>query len=324
MERFRRILVFAGTEQPAVAVTRAAQLALEYSASLTLIDVVKPVPKALGMMTNVAKPEELEKLVAAERRRRLLDLASDISDTGLKLDVDVAIGDPATEITRHVVRDDYDLVVKTADSYSVTGRLFGSVATSLLRLCPCPVWLLKPQIHGAFDKVLAAIDVESQDEHHTDLNRKILEFAYSISRRENAQMHVVAAWQVWMEDSLQRHASAEVVESIRKDHESRVHRALDELLQTPYATADGIKLHLKHGSPASVIRSVADEIEADLMVMGTVCRIGVAGFLIGNTAETVISDATCSLLALKPEGFVSPIQMTNRIATNEDEPLPMF
>jgi hypothetical protein len=53
---------------------------------------------------------------------------------------------------------------------------------------------------------------------------------------------------------------------------------------------------------------VADRIEADLLVMGTVCRTGAAGFLIGNTAETVLSDVTCSVLAMKPAGFVTPVE----------------
>ncbi|MDA8743901.1 universal stress protein [Rubripirellula amarantea] len=324
MKNFKHILVYAGTEQPEVAVTRAAQLALENNASLTLMDVVKPIPKALGLMTDVAKPDELEKLVAADRRRRLLDLASEISDTGLQLDVLVAIGDPATEITRQVVSDQYDLVVKTADGFSPAGRLFGSIAKSLLRLCPCPVWLLKPQIHGEFDRVLAAIDVDSLDAKHADLNRKILELAYSIAQRDQAELHVVGAWQIWMEDAVRRNAGDDAVELLRKEHEAKVNKAIDELLQAPYSKSDDVHLHLRQGTPASVIRSVADEIEADLMVMGTVCRTGVAGFLIGNTAETVISDVTCSLLALKPDGFVSPIQVANALLIEEDEPLPLL
>jgi nucleotide-binding universal stress UspA family protein len=324
MQRFQHILVYAGTDQPETAVTRAAQLALENKASLTLMDVVKPIPKSLGMMTDVAKPEELEKLVAADRRRRLLDLASDVSDTGLQLDVVVAIGDPATEITRQVISDGHDLVVKTADSFSPSGRLFGSIAKSLLRLCPCPVWLLKPQIHGEFDQVLAAIDVESEDEQHSNLNSKILELAYTIAQRDKAKLHIVAAWQLWMEDSMRRHAGDDAVNSIRKDHEARVHKTLDELLQTPFSHANDIQLHLRQGSPVSVIQSVADEIDADLIVMGTVCRTGVAGFLIGNTAETLIPDITCSLLALKPDGFRSPVQMTDSVLPEEDEPLPLL
>ncbi|QDT11891.1 universal stress protein [Planctomycetes bacterium K23_9] len=323
MKRFKRILVYAGTEQPEQAVAKASELALENKASLTLMDVVKSIPKALGMMTDVAKPEKLERLVAADRRRRLLELASEISDTGLELDVVVAIGDPATEITRQVLHEDHDLVVKTADGFAPNGRMFGSVAKSLMRICPCPVWLLKPEIHGAFDRVLAAIDVDSDDTKHNSLNLKILELAYSIAQRDNAQLHVVSAWQIWMEDSMRRHSGDDVIDSVRKNHEAKVHRALDELMQAPYSHADNIQLHLHHGAPAAVLRSVADEIEADLMVMGTVCRTGVAGFLIGNTAESVISELTCSLLTLKPDKFVSPVEMASRLISEEDEPLPL-
>ncbi|MFG0289007.1 MAG: universal stress protein, partial [Rhodopirellula sp. JB044] len=69
-------------------------------------------------------------------------------------------------------------------------------------------------------------------------------------------------------------------------------------------------------------RDVADEVEADLMVMGTVCRTGIAGVLIGNTAETVLSDINCSLLALKPEGFQSPVRRSGSVFKEEKEPLP--
>jgi len=82
-------------------------------------------------------------------------------------------------------------------------------------------------------------------------------------------------------------------------------------------------VHLRHAPPAEAIRSAADEVKADLLVMGTVCRTGIAGFLIGNTAETVIPDASCSLLALKPEGFVSPVEKTPRLEADIDLPLPL-
>jgi len=41
--------------------------------------------------------------------------------------------------------------------------------------------------------------------------------------------------------------------------------------------------------------------------MGTVCRTGVAGLFIGNTAEKVLRQVDCSLLTVKPEGFVTPV-----------------
>ena len=41
--------------------------------------------------------------------------------------------------------------------------------------------------------------------------------------------------------------------------------------------------------------------------MGTLARTGVAGLFIGNTAETILEQLTCSVLAIKPPGFVSPV-----------------
>ena len=36
---------------------------------------------------------------------------------------------------------------------------------------------------------------------------------------------------------------------------------------------------------------------------------GVQGFFIGNTAENVLQHVDCSVLAVKPKGFVTPVKM---------------
>ena len=47
----------------------------------------------------------------------------------------------------------------------------------------------------------------------------------------------------------------------------------------------------------------------DVLVMGTVARGGVSGVLIGNTAERVLRKLPCSVLTVKPDGFVSPVRL---------------
>ena len=49
-----------------------------------------------------------------------------------------------------------------------------------------------------------------------------------------------------------------------------------------------------------IIRQVLRQ-KHDLVIMGTVCRTGVAGFFIGNTAENVLQQVDCSVLTVKPE-----------------------
>ncbi len=309
MKRFKNILMYAGAERNDAALTRAVKLAIENDAQLTLMDVVKRVPKALGMFTHAAEPEEIERLIQQDHRERLLKLASEYIDTGASINFVVTVGDPATEIVRQVLAGDHDLVIKCADGTSSAGRLFGSITRSLLRICPCPLWILKPEIHGEFDRVLAAVDMESADQAHCTLNQEIIRLASSVAARENAELHVVTAWDLWMESALRRRSGDAEIDAVVEQHEQQVRKQLDQLLEHAELPVPESRRHVYRGHAARVVQSVADRLEADLMVMGTVCRTGAAGFLIGNTAETVLADVTCSILALKPDGFISPVEM---------------
>jgi nucleotide-binding universal stress UspA family protein len=51
------------------------------------------------------------------------------------------------------------------------------------------------------------------------------------------------------------------------------------------------------------------QLEADLIVMGTVARTGIPGFIMGNTAEAILNQIDCSVLAIKPPGFVTPVTL---------------
>ena len=66
---------------------------------------------------------------------------------------------------------------------------------------------------------------------------------------------------------------------------------------------------LIHGEPGDVIPPLAKREGIDLIIMGSVARTGIAGFLIGNTAERILQDVDCSVLAVKPESFETPVEL---------------
>jgi universal stress protein E len=66
--------------------------------------------------------------------------------------------------------------------------------------------------------------------------------------------------------------------------------------------------YLLKGEAGVLIPELAQAKAVDLIVMGTVSRTGVAGLLIGNTAEKVLRRVDCSVLTVKPEGFISPVK----------------
>jgi len=65
--------------------------------------------------------------------------------------------------------------------------------------------------------------------------------------------------------------------------------------------------HLEKGWTAESIASLIAREQITLLVMGSVVRTGIAGYVIGNTAESLLGRVDCSVLAIKPEGFVSPV-----------------
>ncbi len=102
----------------------------------------------------------------------------------------------------------------------------------LLRKCPCPVWLIKPDAKGSFDTILAAVVVddsypEEQVEIQNKLNHQILKLASSIALSEFAELNVVSIWNAHGE-SLMRTAMTSIseeevttyVEKTRLHHES--------------------------------------------------------------------------------------------------------
>jgi len=293
--------------------SRAVELAIENKASLTLMSVVEPMPQAVGLTNAIGDSDELQRAIVADRRRRLLDIAAEYSCTGVPLNVVVAVGNRANEVVRQILIGEHDLLVKSAEGmklaegFGMTNRLLGSVSQSLMRLAPCPVWLLKPKLHGQFHSIVAAVDATSGKAATTNLNRKILELADSIAKRESAALHVVSAWDLWMETQLRAKKGDEVVNALAAELESSVRRRVDELVRESVMTAD-IEKHVHRGAAAEKIRELVKQVGADLLVMGTQDRTGVAGFFIGNTAESVLSDVKCSVLTVKPDGFVSPVE----------------
>jgi nucleotide-binding universal stress UspA family protein len=94
-----------------------------------------------------------------------------------------------------------------------------------------------------------------------------------------------------------------------EDSRAEARKALYDLLgKSPDRTGRRF-VHLLKGDPAEVIAEFAKTGRIDLIVMGTVARAGIGGLLIGNTAETILQRADCSVLAAKPEGFVSPVEL---------------
>ena len=184
----------------------------------------------------------------------------------------------------------------------------------LMRKCPCPVWVVKPTGRTKYKRILAAVDTTADfpDPEQKSLNLLITQLASSLARMDDSELHLVQVWSVFAEGYLEVRGQMEnsSTQKLRKDTKRQYARNLDGLLAG--VDLDGVVIH-KHlprsDNASKAIVKLAKSEKIDLLVMGTVCRTGVAGFFIGNTAERVLSAVNCSVLTVKPEGFVTPVTL---------------
>ncbi len=240
-------------------------------------------------------------------------------DAGLETGVKVMFGKPIIELVHEVSTNHRDLLIKSIDPpHQRSHVFFSSLDYKLLRKCPCPVWLIKDEaVLGDRDLVLA-IDYEPDNPENEPLNEQLISMAVSLAMSEFAQLHVVHCWQLLHESfmrSTRAQNSPEEVDQWVGDMRKKRQRWLQDTLTKHTAAYDDTtqkflnpQLHLIQGDATEAIPALIDDLGAELLLLGTVGRSGIPGYLIGNTAETILNLISCSVLAVKPPGFVSPIK----------------
>ena len=82
--------------------------------------------------------------------------------------------------------------------------------------------------------------------------------------------------------------------------QEQVHKDLDVLADRCRDPAIQMDTMVKIGNPAKVILATAEELPADVIVMGSVGRSGLDLALIGSVVEKVMRKAPCHVLIVKP------------------------
>ncbi len=308
MKRFRNILLVVPADGTDIgpAMERATELAVRNDARLAMTGTVDQVPKRLIKQAR-RRGIDLQAALVTERRGELEQLAGTYQSEDLTVSVSVDIGVPFIEIIRRVLENGHDLVI-TPQEEGLSG--FETKTKHLLRKCPCPVWVARPG-RARHLNVLAAVDPDAPA--GDPLCRLIMDLATSLTTLEDGELHIVHAWEMEGEATLRSSqyvsmSAKEVdlmVEVTRDEHSN----GLDSLLSHYDLAAIDHEVHLVKGDPGRVIPALVAEQDINLVVMGTVARTGVAGLLIGNTAELILDAMDCSVLAVKPEGFVSPVTL---------------
>lgn len=305
MKSFKNILVAIDTRQKShPIVDEAVDIAKTSGAKLTLVDVVPDFPWLVRM--TMKDHEHVRELIAQEKQAELDQLTSLIKEQGVDVANKVLIGKTSVEIVNKVEADDHDLVLRVAKGQDSRRKgFFGATGIQLLRNCPCAVWLVSPLTSPNFQHVMGCVDTLSDNNFDMELNDNVFELAKSISDSHGGKFSILHAWSIWNEQMLKGRMSSDDYLELEEKNREEAKTLLNRFLEKNGTSLDDERMHLIQGDPSSTISNFVNDNDVDLLVMGTVGRTGVAGFLMGNTAETILSHVHCSVLALKPRDFKS-------------------
>ncbi|WP_197440917.1 universal stress protein [Thalassoglobus neptunius] len=285
------------------AISKAIRIAAETGSELTLMSVLSEDTKSSDLVLEELSQLDPHQIV----RDQLKPYLEQCDSKNVQCRTKNCVGRAWQELIKEVLREDIDLlIIGTREKTSAQSMLYGSTALKVLRKCPCPVWVTRPDVTPFDDFIILAADDLGET------GKRVLETSVAIGQLMSARLVVVHSVDFPFEGALKRtEVSVEEIDKYKEKVRSEAEKAVNErLAQTDYRTLEaGTRVVIRSGPADTVIDQVAEEEGADLLVMGTVGRGGIPGFLIGNTAERLLRELRCSVLALKPDGFVCPIRV---------------
>ena len=313
MEKIKKILsVIDPTVEDQPALKRAAWLANHSGAELELLVCYYNEYLSGDRLFDSPSLEKARNEVIANQEKHLEELAEPIRADGVVVTTSAVWDHPLYEgIVRHAMSSGADIVFKDTHHHSAVTRAFlTNTDWNLIRTCPIPLWLVKPNNLADTPVFVAAIDPMNQHDKPAALDDEILQLSKMLGSAVSGDVHAfhsydpriavaTATANAYIPVSL---PFDEIEQQMHEDHEKRFNEI------TSFHGLDGDHSHLVAGLTHEELPAIAENLKADVVVMGAVARNRWKRLFIGATAERTLEHLPCDLLIVKPDWFQTPVE----------------
>lgn len=259
---------------------------------------------AISVTLSSEEREEIQQNIIAQKQIWIENLLKQYQQDNIDFNIAVTWhNNEADAIEAEANKHHYDLVVKfTQQQEDLTSLLFTPTDWQLLRKLNIPLLMVKNGDWQHHRRILVAVNVSDDESYHDAFNKQLVGLSMSLAQQlDRGNIHLVTAYPqapISLALDLPEFGVVDHSNSLRGQHLINM-KALRQ-----HFSIDEDHTHVYEGLPEEVIPRVAEEIGAELVVLGTIGRTGLSAVLLGNTAEHVISKLNCNLLAIKPNQAV--------------------
>ena len=258
------------------------------------------------------KLDHLRQKAIDEQFAVLEKMTEPLRDKGLRVTQKVAWDRPLNEaIVREAIEIEPDFVFKDTHHHSALSRtLLTNTDWHLIRECPFPLWLVKPDGERKTASVMAAVDPTDEHGQTTLLDQQILGSAQFIADHLHKPLQLVHVFEpppMLLAGTLPGSApSAGVDMGTISEQAHQAHAdALDRFAREAGITPANV--HMKEGDQVELLPEAATELNAEVVVMGAVARSALQRAIIGHTAEKTLETFACDVVIVKSPEFESPV-----------------
>ena len=268
-------------DQSGRALARAQDLAVRHGAELRLLHVFPSRAESILMPQAAAGAE------ATRTGATYLDsLAEAIRERGLPCEVETVRGDPAFHILQAAREVGADLIVMATHGRKGVSRVvLGSVTEGVLHATPCPLLTIPPRAAGAggsFRRVVCAVDF-------SPTSPATLSHALDMVEEASGELTVVNVVDPAFSSLPPDDARAAAEEGL-----DQLHRHVPDEV----AHWCALRNEIRFGDTAAEVLKVAAQDRADLIVVGAHARRPLVGAMVGSSADRIIRESACPVLAV--------------------------
>lgn len=277
-------ILFATDYRPAskAALRAAAKLARTFDAGVSVLHVVHSASHSAAMLV-------LRKQLSEQSQKACLEELE--AERVRVAESSFVFGSPAVRIVRKAEHLDADIIVIGAgEAPEERPFIAGPVAAAVIQHARQPVLAVRPGSPALeFRKILCPVDF-------SNVSRRGLQGAVRIAQAFDADLTVLSVIPhlSWLGAAVETGALVGAQQQHAADWEAEFEAFLEK------SDFGGTKWtrELMSGTPAREVVAAARQKEADLIVMGTAGRSGLARMMMGSVTQRVLQDLPCSILTV--------------------------
>jgi len=279
------------------ALTQAARISRWGNATLHVVHVTEPL-----VITEVAEathqsPDELRAEVVARAKEDLRAWLSEI-ECREEVELHVECGPPINEILKKVRSVAADLLVLGVQGTTGSGEGAGTLSAKCVRKAPTKVLLVSEPHTKPYRTIVACVDF-------SEFTPTVVDQAIRLARQEKSQLHLLHVYYGPWHNLHYRAPTPQASPDFQTQYMATLEMRLGDRLKDAEDT-QGLDVEcelIENRSYGRGIVEYAKQKSADLIVLGTHGSTKLRYILLGCTAERVLKELPCSILAIKPPGY---------------------